>query len=322
MRIQYVFVIALLWLLLSCGSDSSNDNLPTKQRDNGLCENLELNQGQTFDASIYQQPGIHLLVMGDTGTGSDQQKHAAQLFEDFHLNYPFDAIIHTGDVFYPDGISSSDHPYTQTRFKDIYFDKAYGQLPWYMVAGNHDYDGSISALKGFFAEYDHLIYPNNYYHQQISIEGINLELVALDTDPVIKGVVQAEQISWLADTFATVNTQESVVFVFGHHPMYSNGSHGNNDALLGIFYDMLKEYQAELYLAGHDHSLEYLVKGKLPQFVISGAAGKTLRDIDCGKDSVYARSEAGGFALYVQQENIWIIPLVNSNPDYMFTLSH
>ncbi|QBY05008.1 hypothetical protein E2K93_11705 [Thalassotalea sp. HSM 43] len=322
--LKKICVIGLVLLLIACGSDdgsSQADNINTKQLSDGVCDNLGVDPSYAFEPMIYTQPGIHLLVMGDTGTGGEQQKQAAQLFENFHINYPFDAIIHTGDVFYPSGISSSDHPYTDSRFKDIYFTKSYGGLPWYLVAGNHDYDGSIGALKGFFAQHDNLNFANNYYHQRLTQDGVVIDLLALDTDPVIKGAVQAEQISWLADTFATVSKQQSVIIAFGHHPIFSNGSHGNNDALTGIFYDMLKQYQTALYLAGHDHNLEYLVKDNVPQFVISGAAGKTLRDIDCGKHSYYAASKAGGFALYVQRAQIWIIPLTSSSEQIMFKLA-
>ncbi len=261
-----------------------------------------------------------MLIVGDTGVGSKQQRQVAHMIEHYHINHPLDAIIHTGDIFYPDGINSADDLIATTHFSDIYLNSAYNDVPWYLVAGNHDHDGNINALITFFNRYSSLSFPSLYYATQINKGNISVNIVAVDTDPIKKGTVQAEQLGWLQQTLAERQSDDAITIAVGHHPIFSNGEQGNTAALQGTFYALLQHYQVMFYLAGHEHNLEYIVKDELPQFIISGAAGAPLRDIECGTDSRFALSKAGGFALYVQPTLAWLIPLTETLPNIMFRI--
>lgn len=323
-----VFCLILTALVSGCDGDSSNsssitvnasaNDAPNTGSDNGPlidCQNSAL----PFDVNLFAQPGIHLFVFGDSGTGNSNQKLVAQMLDTYHNQYPLDAIIHTGDVIYPSGISSKNDASLNSKFIDIYTPLSIADLDWYLVAGNHDYDGSVSALLDFAASQPFVHYDDRYYQQTIKSLSYDFQinLIATDTTPISKGVPQIEQLAWLNKQLLLSN---GLTLVFGHHPILSNGGHGNSEILKANFYQLLKFYQVPLYLAGHEHSLEYLAPNSLPNMVVSGAGGQNLRSITCGKHSVYAEQAFGGFALYITEQSIWVMPLTERGIDRVFEL--
>lgn len=55
-------------------------------------------------------------------------------------------ILALGDNFYDTGIQSdvNDHRFKKT-FEDVYTDATLRALPWFVVAGNHDHKGNVTA---------------------------------------------------------------------------------------------------------------------------------------------------------------------------------
>ena len=51
--------------------------------------------------------------------------------------------------------------------------------------------------------------------------------------------------------------------VFGHHPVYSQGSHGDTDLVQQFIWKVLFEQEVDFYLSGHDHHLNALRNGDL-----------------------------------------------------------
>ncbi len=95
--------------------------------------------------------------------------------------------------------------------------------------------------------------------------------------------------------------------VFGHQPYISNGDHGNagtyngqhetqdaGDGTLGIFLRTFLEQnvcdQADVYLAGHDHDLQWLAPVDRcgdTEFLVSGAGAKTRDIADPDRNQAY-----------------------------------
>ena len=48
--------------------------------------------------------------------------------------------------------------------------------------------------------------------------------------------------------------------VFGHHPVYSQGSHGDTDLVQQFIWNVLFEQEVDFYLSGHDHHLNALLQ--------------------------------------------------------------
>ncbi|WOH37217.1 metallophosphoesterase [Thalassotalea fonticola] len=312
-KLIFYYFFPVLLLISSCNGD---DDKSVQQQVSGVCST----KGKDFDANIFLQAGIHLYVIGDTGTGDSNQLTSANILDIYHQQFPLDAIIHTGDIFYPSGLKNSDDIAGMQKFHDIYGPLSLNELPWYIVAGNHDHDGSINALIDFSAQHSNMFYPSPYYAATIADtdSALQVNIIATDTTPMTFGVVQLEQLAWLS---SKLNQQSNAInIVFGHHPIFSNGSHGDTDILKGNFLQQLIHYNVPLYLSGHEHNLEYIEQSQLPNMVISGAGGRELREVSCGKNSLYVEKKFGGFALYITQQSIWVIPVSESGVTVMFSL--
>jgi len=68
--------------------------------------------------------------------------------------------------------------------------------------------------------------------------------------------------------------------VIAHHPVYSNGSHGDTKSLVAQWDGLLQEHKVHAYLCGHDHDLQHLeLEGKFTSHVLSGGGGARVRNI-------------------------------------------
>ncbi|MEH6345876.1 MAG: metallophosphoesterase [Bermanella sp.] len=188
--------------------------------------------------------------------------------------------------------------------------------------------------------------PARYYHVPMAMENDTasqasetlLDLVALDSttltslhDPSPEYAldkVTRQQSDWINTTLHT--SQGHWRIAFAHHPYLSNGKHGNagvydkynelkyvGDKYIfqraaGVYYeDFLEKVvcdKVDLYISGHDHSLQDLNAvdecGKT-QFIVSGAAAKTTKLK--GKNKNYWESaQLGFFHLRVENNTITI----------------
>jgi predicted MPP superfamily phosphohydrolase len=82
--------------------------------------------------------------MGDHGTGGTAQREVADALAQVRADWGLDLVLLLGDSFYPDGVRGVDDPRWRTHFEDVY-DAGRLPLPFYAVAGNHDYKQRIEA---------------------------------------------------------------------------------------------------------------------------------------------------------------------------------
>ncbi len=101
----------------------------------------------------------------------------------------------------------------------------------------------------------------------------------------------AEQEALLQQEWAGGRPNDRWRFAYGHHPYLSNGKHGNAGSYEGlddgIFVSIngqsIKDFteanlcgEVDFYLAGHDHSRQWLSDTcEGTQFIVSGAGSKT-----------------------------------------------
>jgi hypothetical protein len=66
----------------------------------------------------------------------------------------------------------------------------------------------------------------------------------------------------------------------GHHPLYSNGPHGDTQALIDDWGPLFQEHGVSHYFCGHDHDLQHLeFEGLKTSFVVSGGGGAVITDM-------------------------------------------
>jgi hypothetical protein len=80
----------------------------------------------------------------------------------------------------------------------------------------------------------------------------------------------------------------------GHHPIYSNGVHGDNAGLIKDWLPLFQENKVAFYFCGHDHDLQHLeFEGSSTSFVISGGGGAHITQIKKPGRSLFSQSVNG-----------------------------
>jgi hypothetical protein len=225
---------------------------------------------------------VRVLAFGDYGDGSDAQKRVAGAMLRYHEKSSFDFAITLGDNFYPSGMNSPTDPRWETWWSTLYDPL---KIQFYASLGNHDWNQSNGpAAEILFAgRSPSWRMPAAYY----TFEAGPVQFFALDTD-----IISEAQLRWLAAELDKSRAAWKVVY--GHHPIYSEGQHEDNNDKIEQLLPVLKD-RADVYLAGHDHDMQHLKPEGRLHFFVAGTGGK-LRTIQPGPRSLFAWS-AHGFAV-------------------------
>lgn len=258
----------------------------------------------------------NVLMVGDWGVDGDatEQKSVAKAMEAFAQQHSItpDALMMLGDNFYgamPEGVNS--HRF-KSQFEEMYPQTAFA-CPAYVVLGNHDYQYAPGLKCDYQLEYaakgnTRFTLPSNWY--QFTLPAANPVLTVLALDSNAPGVptwgpgyvtmtdeVWAQQLEWLEAELQKPRTTPFLA-VMAHHPIYSNGSCGDNPVLIRDWSPLFREYKVDLYLAGHDHDMQHLELDDHPtSFFLSGGGGASLLPlvINESKRGPYAQ-EVFGFS--------------------------
>ena len=202
---------------------------------------------------------LRIAVVGDTGEGSDRVAHGIAAL---HARTPLDAVVITGDAFYPCGPASATDP----QWDRVRALSKVG-VPLFPVLGNHDFCGkSVPATQIGATTVPHWQFPARQY----LVESKIAELLMLDTTPYASAHSDAAADA-VRQTFAAKKTTWRIAV--GHHPMVSSGYHGHfpraQHLRMVTLEPLMKRGKVDLYICGHDHHLE-LIDGQ-PRLLISGA---------------------------------------------------
>jgi tartrate-resistant acid phosphatase type 5 len=232
---------------------------------------------------------LRIAVAGDTGNGADA---VAAGIARVHAGKPLDAIVLTGDNFYPCGPTSEK----DRRWSLVTALTRVGP-PVLPVLGNHDLCGKADPLAqvratGVIANWT---MPARQYAVRAGIA----DFAMLDTTPYARGQNRGAE-SALREAFAESKARWRVVV--GHHPVISSGWHGyfprDEVRRMRGLVPALRETHAHLYVCGHDHHLE-LLRGRMLHLV-SGAGSKPIPPVKLRMSTVFPpeiRRERIGFAV-------------------------
>jgi hypothetical protein len=238
----------------------------------------------------------HLLTLGDWGINGDysDQTTVAQAMQSYvkQSKANIQALLMLGDNFYGPLAGGVSDPRWQTQFEQMYPASIFN-CPAYGIPGNHDYQ--YQPLK-YTAELAYAqqggtrwTMPSQWYRVTFPASNPLITLLALDSNmPFSDGTTQngsfytmteatrKQQLSWLQDELEKPLTTPFLA-VMGHHPIYSDGVHGDNATLINDWDPLLRKYGVHLYLAGHDHDLQHLeFAGHPTSFFLSGGGGAGL----------------------------------------------
>lgn len=237
-----------------------------------------------------------LLMVGDWGYENfAAQSRVAGAMQQYVREHSLttDALLMLGDNWYgklPGGAASERW---KTQFEDMYPKSAFN-CPAYAIAGNHDYQKMPESKVAAELEYarkggTRWTMPSLWYRFDFPATNPLMTVIALDSNmphpagQQAKGAnftltpeQQVEQLTWLEAELKKPRTTPFLV-VMGHHPIFSNGPHGDHPILTRDWEPLLREHKVHMYLAGHDHDMQHLeFDGHPTSFVLSGGGGADL----------------------------------------------
>jgi hypothetical protein len=247
---------------------------------------------------------VRFVALGDAGEGNDVQYAIGQTMAEVCAVQGCDFALYLGDNFYDSGVDGLDDAQFDAKFEDPY---APLDLPFYIALGNHDYGGEglgWELSKGqTYVDYSDRSAKWNFPDLFYSHTHGHATFFALDTTQLF-WTLDEEQRAWLPDAVAQTNATWRIAY--GHHPYTSNGPHGDAGSYEGLdnvpivsgntirdFMDDEVCGTMDVYLCGHDHSLQWPEARCGTEFLVSGAGAKTT-DLP-GNDPSWFEQATPGF---------------------------
>ncbi len=278
---------------------------------------------------------LNFIAMGDWGrNGADHQKQVAAQMGKTAAEANVQFIIATGDNFYPSGVISEWDPLWKYSFEDIYTDFRL-QWDWYPVLGNHDYKSNPDAQVAYSKISRRWKMPARYYTRLIPFPGDSASkilFVFIDTNPLIpefytnaeygpnvKTQDSTAQKLWIEQQLSNPSPNIKWKIVVGHHPIYTGGNRTDSydtKAVRRILQPILDKYNADIYLSGHEHNLQHLVKNKTQHFISGAASEKT--PVKLIAESKMAASEYG-FMLFSVKMNEILVQTIDDTGNIIYT---
>jgi tartrate-resistant acid phosphatase type 5 len=260
--------------------------------------------------------GSNFLVFGDWGRRGEQDQvevatQMAKAAQDSKASF----VVSVGDNFYEDGVKSTEDEHWQVSFEEVYHAESL-QVPWHVILGNHDYHANCDAQLAYAKTSPRWNMPARHYLQSHSIApGVSADFFYIDTTPMVKSYytdgktrdhVKTQnvpgQLAWFKAALADSKAQWKLVF--GHHPIYSGGGHGNTKELIAAILPLLDEYKVQAYFSGHDHDLQHLVTGEVNLF--GSGAGSQHRLTLPTKRTKFSISSSGFTAVALEAEKLTV----------------
>lgn len=261
-----------------------------------------------------------LLMIGDWGydKNHDAQAAVAAGMRKYTIDWRLrtQALLMLGDNWYGALEGGAKSERWQTQFEQMYPADAF-DCPAYAILGNHDYQQWPESKVESELEYarsgnTRWTMPARWYRFEFpassAIQHPLVTFLALDSNMPFKDgssqkgrdftltpEEQAKQLTWLETELQRPRATPFLV-VMGHHPVYSDGPHGDHPVLIRDWDRLFREHKVDLYLAGHDHDLQHLEFENHPtSFFYSGGGGADLYDlkIDPSRRGPYAQKVYG-----------------------------
>ena len=199
--------------------------------------------------------------MGDWGTNGPEQRVIATVMANYVHQTPatFNGMLLVGDNFYMKLPGGVDDPMWQSAFEKMY-DPQKLNFPFFAVLGNHDYDGGKDAVELKYAELhpeSRWKLPARWYRIDFPQDHPLVTALMLDSDHDVLGPQRwDQQKAWLDAELAKPRGLWTICCA--HHPLFSNGGHGDNGILQNDWGRLFVKYNVDMYISGHDHDLEHL----------------------------------------------------------------
>jgi len=243
------------------------------------------------DTFLVNNENLRFIAVGDWGYGHHHQQEVADAMgiwcQDEDGGSKCDFIISNGDNFYSDGVTSVHDEQFVEKWKNVYTHPSIANLPWYLTVGNHDHHTHNGEW--YQVQYSEIEprwhFPDLAYAFKYSTPSVSMTIVSIDTESIESDKNDPQSMITLLDEELKNAGKEDWKIVFAHHPIYSGGHHYGSEIIEERILSIMKNYDVDFYLSGHDHNLQHWVQQggvRGIDHVTSGAGGKSEYDIEGG----------------------------------------
>lgn len=241
---------------------------------------------------------VSMIALGDQGSGDLQQWRVGQAMERVAArDGRLDMVVLLGDNFYGKSLTGIHDLSWQMKFERVYWGKWLSHVPFYAVLGNHDYPVSQKVEVEYGQRHEgsgRWQMPSTFYVKDFgSVDGRPLvRMVFLDTSAPRESFQQ--QIDLLDQAFQQPGPAPVWRIAAAHHPVRNHGEHGEDGELVTLLLPALERNKVDVFLAGHDHNQQLLLRAAEPAWVVSGAGGQKLYAVGAtALDTSFANAHAG-----------------------------
>lgn len=260
-------------------------------------------------------PPVRFAVIGDSGTGHEDQQRIARQMVAWHDRLPYSLVLMLGDNIYggPLGTGGGNRSDFEEKFDRPYAALLDRGVVFRAALGNHDTqrrDGRdlIEAYDRF-----HIDGPQGYYSftagEWFPAAGAPgpgkkgeaaplVEFLVINTIRLEKDKKDPKQLDWLAQALEGSRARWRILY--GHHPLYSTGERHGGDARLRAKLEPLlakprnqgqtSSPAVQVVMAGHDHIYQRFEPQKGVVYFVCGSSGR-LRRGNARKDATVAAVE-------------------------------
>ena len=280
---------------------------------------------------------LRFIVFGDWGrNGEDNQKQVAHTMGVVARKFKAEFIVSTGDNFYPSGVKSTRDYNWIASFENIYTAQSL-QTDWFVVLGNHDYQGVPQAEVDYSEVDRRWNMPARYYSKIFYIDNDTTQgvlLVFIDTTPFLSESYRnkkfhmqdqdtARQRIWLEKTLSEASANVKWKLVFGHHPVYTGGGRMTAPETMEmkkLFHPIFEKYHVDAYICGHDHNLQYIKPPGFTHYLVSGAGSELSRTVVHPEGGVFAKAENGFMNITVSSKQMHV-SMVNYKGENIYSVT-